>query len=85
MRKAISKMSFSLPFMSTLQGKYDYPRFTGKETKLQKGNEACEGPAGRSFPTSSLVLICWVAALPSSGLNSPRAQPRHVVDLQEMP
>lgn len=85
MRKAISKMLFSLPFMSTLQGKYDYPRFTGKETKLQKGNEACEGPAGRSFPTSSLVLICWVAALPSSGLNSLRAQPRHVVDLQEMP
>lgn len=85
MRKVISKMLFSLPFMSTSQGKYDYPRFTGKETKLQKRNEACESPTGRSYPASSLVLICWVAALPYSGLNSPRAQPRHVVDLQETP
>lgn len=85
MRKAISRMLFSLPFMSTSQGKYDYPRFTGKETKLQKGSKACEGPAGRSYLTSSLVLICWVAALPYSGLNSPRAQPRHVVDQQETP
>lgn len=85
MRKAISRMLFSLPFMSTSQGKHDYPSFTGKETKLQKGSKACEGPAGRSYLTSSLVLICWVAALPYSGLNSPRAQPRHVVDLQETP
>lgn len=77
MRNAISKMFFPSIFMSTSQGTYDYPRFTGKETKLQKGNEACEGPTGRT----NLVLICWAAAVPYSALNSARAQPRHMVDL----